>query len=84
VPCATGSARTDCDGARHVDAIGAPGCIHMQAYEGGSAVRNFLAGLLLGWFATYWYLTQGDYLRMVAWRMWVRASAPSGIARQVP
>jgi hypothetical protein len=47
-------------------------------------VRNFLAGLLLGWFATYWYLTQGDYLRVVAMQLWVRASAPAGMARHLP
>jgi hypothetical protein len=47
-------------------------------------VKNFLAGLLLGCFATYWYLTQGDYLRVVASRLWSQASAPAGIARHHP
>jgi hypothetical protein len=47
-------------------------------------VRNFLAGLLIGWFATYWYLTQGDYLQVIVSRMWARVSAPSGIARHMP
>lgn len=47
-------------------------------------MRNFLAGLLLGWFATYWYLTQGEYFQIMVSRMWARASAPSGIARHLP
>ena len=45
-------------------------------------MKNFLAGLLLGWFATYWYLTQGEYLRLVAMRMWTRASAPAGVVQR--
>jgi len=48
--------------ARTVDAIGVQRC---RKQKGGSAVRNFLAGILLGWFATYWYLTQGEYLRVM-------------------
>ena len=47
-------------------------------------MKNFLAGLLIGWFATYWYLTQGEYLHDVAQHMWSRASAPAGIARHIP
>ena len=39
-------------------------------------MRNFLAGLLLGVLATYWYFTQGDYARAVVALYWARASAP--------
>ena len=44
-------------------------------------MRNFLAGLLIGWLATYWYFTQGEYVRSLAWELWARASAPSPVAR---
>jgi hypothetical protein len=43
-----------------------------------------LAGLLIGWLATYWCLTQGEYFQIMVSRMWARASAPSGIARHLP
>ena len=39
-------------------------------------MRNFLVGLLLGWAASYWYYTQGDYVRAVVGDVWARASAP--------
>ena len=45
-------------------------------------MRTFLAGLLLGWFATYWYYTQGEDLRLIAMRMWTRASAPAGVVQR--
>ena len=38
--------------------------------------RSFWAGLLLGVMATYWYFTQGDYVRAVVASYWARASAP--------
>jgi hypothetical protein len=48
-------------------------------------VRNFLAGLLLGVLATYWYFTQGDYTRAVVASYWARASAPPHpVAHQKP
>jgi hypothetical protein len=43
-------------------------------------VRNFLAGLLLGVLGTYWYMTQGDRLRVVAQELWTRASSPPGVS----
>lgn len=42
----------------------------------GGAVRNFLAGLMLGWLATYWYLTQMPYTHSLLGEMWERASEP--------
>ena len=39
-------------------------------------MKNFLAGLLLGWAAAYWYYTQSAYVREVASILWTRASAP--------
>jgi hypothetical protein len=47
-------------------------------------VRNFLAGLLLGTLATYWYFTQGDYVRAVTWSLWARASAPPPFTHRGP
>jgi hypothetical protein len=39
-------------------------------------MRNFVFGLLLGWLATYWYLTQGDFVQAAIADLWARASAP--------
>ena len=44
-------------------------------------MRNFLAGLLLGWLASYWYFTQGDYVRYLVRYYWARASAPPAVTR---
>jgi len=38
-------------------------------------VRNFLAGLMLGVLATYWYLTQMPYTHTLLAEMWERASS---------
>ena len=47
--------------------------------------RSFWAGLLIGVMATYWYFTQGDYVRAVVALYWARASAPPHpIAHQKP
>ncbi len=45
-------------------------------------MRNFLMGLLLGWLATYCYLTQGDFVRQTVADVWDRVSAPP-LARHV-
>ena len=45
-------------------------------------MKNFLTGLLLGWLATYWYFTEGDYFRMAMSDFWQRASSPPAVARQ--
>jgi hypothetical protein len=45
------------------------------------AVRNFLAGLLLGALGMYWYLTQGDYVRTTVSRYWARASSSPVLPR---
>jgi hypothetical protein len=47
-------------------------------------MRNFLAGLLLGATAMYWYLTQGDFVRMTVSHYWVEASSPPPTPRPVP
>jgi hypothetical protein len=39
-------------------------------------MRNFVLGLLLGWLATYAYLTQGEALQAAIGDLWDRASAP--------
>ena len=39
-------------------------------------MRNFVLGLVLGVLATYWYLTQGDSLRLAVEELWERASSP--------
>ena len=39
-------------------------------------MRNFLAGLMLGVLATYWYLTQMPYTHSLAGEWWERASRP--------
>ena len=44
--------------------------------------RSFWAGLLLGVMATYWYFTQGDYVRAVVATYWARASAPPPFTHQ--
>jgi hypothetical protein len=45
-------------------------------------MKNFLAGLLLGWLASYWYFTQADYVRGLVNSYWARASAPPAITRR--
>jgi len=45
-------------------------------------VKNFMTGLLLGWLATYWYFTQGAFVRGMVDDFWARASAPPPLARQ--
>jgi len=51
--------------------------------QGGAAeegaVRNFVAGLLLGVLATYWYLVQMPYTRALIAELWERASEPPAI-----
>ncbi len=49
-------------------------------------MKNFLAGLLLGMLATYWYLTDGASVRTTVSDLWERASAPPRppAARRVP
>jgi hypothetical protein len=44
-------------------------------------VRNFLAGLVLGWLGAYWYYTQGDYVRSLVSDVWQHASEPPPVAR---
>ena len=39
-------------------------------------MRNFLAGLMLGVLATYWYLTQIPYTHTLLDDWWERASRP--------
>jgi hypothetical protein len=46
--------------------------------------KNFWAGLLIGVAATYWYFTQGDYMRAVVASYWARASAPPALAHRKP
>ena len=43
-------------------------------------MRNFVLGLLLGWLATYAYLTQGEALQTAIGDLWDRASAPPASA----
>ena len=45
-------------------------------------MKNFLAGLLLGWLASYWYFTQGEYVRGLVNYYWARASAPPAMTRR--
>jgi hypothetical protein len=47
-----------------------------QAHGEVEAVKNFLAGLLLGTLVTYFYLTDGGALRATVDDWWVRASSP--------
>jgi hypothetical protein len=39
-------------------------------------MRNFVFGLLLGWLATYVYLTRGEALQAAISDLWDSASAP--------
>jgi len=39
-------------------------------------MRNFLAGMLLGTLATYWYLTHGGNIRASIADLWAEASSP--------
>ena len=39
-------------------------------------MKKFMLGLLLGWLATYSYLSHGEYFRSLASQLWARASAP--------
>ncbi len=47
-------------------------------------MKNFLIGLLFGWAVAFWYYTQGDFVRDVAWRAWTVVSAPPPLPRQKP
>lgn len=45
-------------------------------------MKDFVVGLLLGLLAMYWYLTQGDTIRMAVESMWARASSAPPVARR--
>ena len=47
-------------------------------------MRNFWAGLLIGVLATYWYFTQGNYVRALAASWWAQASAPPAHSQKIP
>ena len=47
-------------------------------------MRNFGFGLLLGWLATYAYLTQGEALQTAIADLWDRASAPPASTPATP
>ena len=47
-------------------------------------MKNFVAGLLIGVLATYWYLTQRDYTQSLMVEMWSRASRPPAAPRANP
>jgi len=65
-------------GGLHVYALPARRCNRVGGGGGmgGRTVKNFLIGLFVGVVCTYWYLTQGDYVRSELGRWWARASAP--------
>jgi len=47
-------------------------------------VKSFWVGLLIGVVVTFWYFTQGDYVRALVASSWARASAPPPFAHQKP
>ena len=47
-------------------------------------MRSFWGGLLVGILVTYWYFTQGDYVRALAASLWTRASAAPPYAQHKP
>jgi hypothetical protein len=59
-------------------AVDATGSQHAEEVR---AVKNFLAGLLLGTLVTYWYLTDGGSIRTALDEWWERASSPPPSAR---
>ena len=47
-------------------------------------MRSFWGGLLVGILVTYWYFTQGDYVRALAGSWWTRAAAAPPYAQHKP
>ena len=47
-------------------------------------MRNFIYGLIIGVFTTYWYLTQTAYTQSLAAEWWAKASRSPATAHHTP